>query len=77
MASGEMLDRLQANIKIVNQDPSQPLDIRTFEDAELLISQVPKDQRVPIIQAIVGLLPTLQQDPTPVVNLLIRYDTNR
>lgn len=71
--SDDLLDRLQTNIKAISQDPSTPLESRTFEEAELVLAkQLSQEQSVSIIQSVVGLLPNLQQDPTPAVNLLIR-----
>jgi hypothetical protein len=71
--SGDVLQRLTANINAVTQDASVPLETRTFEEAELILPrQIQQQSRIGLIESLVGLLTTLQQDPTPATNLLIR-----
>ncbi len=72
-AGGDIYTRLLSNIKAVTEDPTTPLDTRTFEEAELVLAnQLSEDKQTTLLLALVGLLPTLQQDPTPAANLLIR-----
>ena len=71
--SDDLQNRLLSNINDATQNPSTSLDVRTFDEAELLLPKtLQPDQQLRIIQALVGLLPTLQQDATPVVNLLLK-----
>lgn len=70
----EIQDRLQQNIEAVTQDPSTTLDTRTFEEAELILPKVlEEEQRLALIQTLAALLPTLEQDPAPAINLLLRF----
>ena len=70
----EVHNRLLQNIQDVSQDPSMPVEVRTFEEAELVLPKtLQEEQRLSLIQAVVGLLPNLQQDATPVINLLLRF----
>lgn len=67
-------NRLSQNIQTVSEDPSAPLDVKAFEDAEMVLSRTLQgEERLPLIQALAGLLPTLQQDATPAINLLLRF----
>lgn len=66
--------RLSSNIEAVSQDPSTLLDVRAFEEAEIVLPKTLQgDQRVQLIQRLAGLLTTLQQDATPAINLLFRF----
>lgn len=67
-------DRLLQNIQNVSQDPSAPVDSRTFEEAELVLPKALQgEQRLSLIQTLAAFLPNLQQDATPAINLLLRF----
>lgn len=71
--SGDVLARLQQNIQSTLQDSTIPLETRLFDEAELVLpKQLQGPPAVPVIQSLVALLATLQQDPTPAVNLLLK-----
>ena len=73
-AAHDLQTRLLRNINEVSQNPSTSLEVRTFDEAELVLPKtLQPDQSLIVIQALVGLLPTLQQDATPVVNLLLKF----
>lgn len=66
-------DRLVENIEAATKDPSTPLDSRLFEEAELILPEtIPEDAKSHIVSLLSQLLPTIQQDPTPAVNLLLK-----
>lgn len=68
-----LFTRLRENLDATTEDPTVPLDQRLFEEAELVFPEsAPRDQRQAVVIALSALLPTLQQDPTPAVNLLLR-----
>ncbi|KAK3712902.1 hypothetical protein LTR37_008787 [Vermiconidia calcicola] len=70
----DVQSRLLRNIQDISQDASTPIDVRTFEEADLILAKVLKgDERLSVIQPLVAVLPNLQQDPTPAVNLLVRF----
>ena len=75
MESNELLSRVIKNIESVEEDPSIPLDVRTFEEAELVFPKtgLSADAQLGLIQKLTTLLPNLQQDATPVINLLLRF----
>jgi len=69
--------RLLQNIESVSQDQSQAIDARLFEEAELILPKTLEGaERLSLIQSLAGFLPTLQQDPTPAINLLLRFLDN-
>ncbi|SMY22108.1 unnamed protein product [Zymoseptoria tritici ST99CH_1A5] len=69
----DLQTRLADNVNAVTTDPSTPLDKRVFEEAELvLVETLSAEQRQSLTIGLSTILPTLQQDPTPVVNLLLR-----
>lgn len=69
----DMQTRLRENISAVTADPSTPLDKRLFEEAELVLAEtLSAEQRQSLVVDLSTILQTLQQDPTPVVNLLLR-----
>ena len=69
----DLVNRLLQNVHDVSQDPATSLNVRTFDEAELLFTRtMQKEQHLSVIQALVALLPSLQQDATPVVNLLLK-----
>jgi hypothetical protein len=71
--SDDLLTRLLQNVNDVSQDPATSLNVRTFDEAELLLPRTThREQHLSVIQALVALLPNLQQDATPVVNLLLK-----
>lgn len=78
MASDQSADsvqtRLGENIQAVSQDPTTPLDVRIFEEAEIALPKTLQgDERLQLIQTLASLLTTLQQDATPAINLLLRF----
>ena len=67
-------DHLLQNIRDITSDPSTPLDVRSFEEAELVLPQTLQgEQRLSLVQSVAALLPSLQQDATPAINLLLRF----
>lgn len=67
-------NRLRQNVQDVSRDPSTPLEVRAFEEAELILPKVLQgEERLSTIQTLAALLPTLQQDATPAINLLLRF----
>ncbi|KAF2167289.1 hypothetical protein M409DRAFT_66290 [Zasmidium cellare ATCC 36951] len=68
-----ILTRLTSNIETTTTTPTTPLDTRLFEEAELLLPEtLPSEEKSHLITLLSTLLQTLQQDPTPAVNLLLR-----
>lgn len=68
-----MQTRLRENIRAVAADPSTPLEKRLFEEAELVLAEtLSSEERQSLVVDLSAILPTVQQDPTPVVNLLLR-----
>jgi hypothetical protein len=67
------LDRLRQHLQQVQQDPSVALDEKLLDTAiyALVPTITPQDAQTLVLQ-IYQLLPSLQQDPTPVVRLLAR-----
>jgi hypothetical protein len=73
-ATHDLQSRLLRNIQEVSQSPATPLEVRTFDEAELVLPKtLQASQSLIVIQALIGLLPALQQDATPVVNLLLKF----
>lgn len=73
-SSDSIQARLSVNIEAVSQDQSTPLDVRTFEEAEIVLPKMLQgDERLQLIQTLAGFLPNLQQDATPAINLLLRF----
>lgn len=69
----QIFESLTSNLEANIADPSTPLDTRLFEEAELILPEtLPADGKVKLISLISQLLQTIQQDPTPAVNLLLR-----
>ena len=67
-------ERLSKNIEEVTKDATIPLDARAFEEAEIVLPKTLQgDQRLQLIQTLAGLLPNLQQDAAPAINLLLRF----
>lgn len=67
------LERLQASLTQLENDPSTSLDRRLFEECTLLpLASLPRDQNsaMQLISRLARLLPNLQQDPSPAINLL-------
>lgn len=71
----DLLNRVNEHINAVANDPSTPLNARLFEEAELVLTErgsvSTKDEQV-LVTSVSSLLVSLQQDPTPAVNLLLR-----
>ena len=66
-------DRLIQNIKGITDDSSTPVDVHAFDEAELVLPKTLQgEKRLSLVQALAGLLPHLQGDPTPPINLLLR-----
>ncbi|KAM3421640.1 hypothetical protein BST61_g2025 [Cercospora zeina] len=71
--SDSMLDKLNQSISATASDPAVPLEQRTFEEAELVLAAtLSAQENAQLVSSLSALLPTLQQDPTPAVNLLLR-----
>ncbi|KAK7524640.1 hypothetical protein IWZ03DRAFT_29731 [Phyllosticta citriasiana] len=69
------LERLPAHLDDVEQDPSHPLDTTLFDTLLPFISpQLRLDQATiqSLVQQLARLLPQLQQDPAPVIQLLTK-----
>lgn len=67
------LQEIHENIQKCMRDASTPLDVRTFDEAELILPRaIQPTDRVRTIGALAELLPNLQQDATPAVNLILR-----
>lgn len=65
--------RLAENISTSAVNPASPLDKRLFEEAELVLAEtLSAEQRQSLVVELSAILQTLQQDVTPVVNLLLR-----
>ncbi|KAI4711119.1 hypothetical protein J4E89_003683 [Alternaria sp. Ai002NY15] len=76
-ASTATLSELSEHLQKVDQDPSTPLDTDLLERCELSTntpeyrSQIWKETR-PLFLQMAALLPTLQQDPTPLTHFIIK-----
>lgn len=73
MAS-ELIARVTEGVRSVQQDPSIQLDRKLFEQAEIVLPDHDFNpaQRRSFVESLVDLIPTLQQDPSPVTSLLDR-----
>lgn len=70
--SEPLLDRLQAHLRDLETDPSTEIDDRLFESCSLALSQtISKEDSISVISQLSTVLPTLQRDPTQVIQLLI------
>ncbi|CAK3815111.1 Hypothetical predicted protein [Lecanosticta acicola] len=68
-----VLNRITDNINAATDDPTVQLDQRLFEEAELVLPEtLQSEQKHDLVVSLSALLPTLQQDPSPAVNLLLR-----
>lgn len=73
-SSDSLRARLSENLEAVTKDPTTPLDVKVFEEAEIVLPKTLRgEQRLQLIQTLAGLLPSLQQDATPAINLLLRF----
>ncbi|KAI4921800.1 hypothetical protein J4E90_000227 [Alternaria incomplexa] len=76
-ASTATLNELSEHLQKVDQDPTTPLDTDLLERCELSTntpeyrSQIWKETR-PLFLQMAALLPTLQQDPTPLTHFIIK-----
>ena len=73
MSDSDLQQRLQAHLSDVQSNPSTPLDERLFKEAEVFLATQLFSQPaelLSLITALSSLLPTLQQDPSPVISLL-------
>ncbi|KAI4626267.1 uncharacterized protein J4E87_004768 [Alternaria ethzedia] len=76
-ASTATLSELSEHLQKVDQDPTTPLDTDLLERCELSTntpeyrSQIWKETR-PLFLQMAALLPTLQQDPTPLTHFIIK-----
>ncbi|KAK4493959.1 hypothetical protein PRZ48_015145 [Zasmidium cellare] len=65
--------RLIQNIEATTTDPSTPLETRLFEEAELILPEsLAANEKAYLVIRLSNLLQTIQQDPTPAVNLLLK-----
>lgn len=68
-----LIERLSAHLQDVQASPSTPLDQEMLLEAELVLpGNVSRQQSIALIAQASVLLESLQQDPTPLVNLLLR-----
>jgi hypothetical protein len=68
-----LLDQVNSSIEATSNDPTLPLNQRALEEAELVLSEtLSPPQRQQLVASLSALLPSLHQDPTPAVNLLLR-----
>ncbi|EME41362.1 hypothetical protein DOTSEDRAFT_90231 [Dothistroma septosporum NZE10] len=68
-----VVQRLNDNINATSNDPAVALDQRLFDEAELVVTQsLPAETRLQLVASLSSLLPKLQQDPTPAVDLLLK-----
>lgn len=68
-----ILEKLNSSIAATTKDPSVPLDQPTFDEAELVLAEIlSPEQNLQLVSSLSSLLPNLQQDPSPAVNLLLR-----
>ena len=74
MASTQpVLERLQAHISAVEASPTIPLEQRLFDEAELVLpNRLAAEELLSLVRQLSMLLPQLQKDPTPAVNLLMK-----
>ena len=64
--------RLLDHLNQVLEDPNTILDVKLFEETKLFSTRnLRKDERKPLIQKLTGVLAVLQQDPSPVLGLLV------
>ena len=69
----DTLERLQAHLELVSKQPYEALDQKLLDESEFLLApRIAQDstKNAQLIQQISSLLPTLQQNPEPVINLL-------
>lgn len=72
-ATEPLLDQLQAHLEQLESDPSTELNARFFESCSLILTQtIPQDASISVITRLSKILPTLQTDPTPVIQFLIQ-----
>ncbi|KAF2233880.1 hypothetical protein EV356DRAFT_191449 [Viridothelium virens] len=74
MASdADLLNQLETHISNVQQDPATPLNEKLFESSKTFLApNVAPDTSTRLVQQLAGLVTTLQQDPTPINDLLLR-----
>ncbi|KAK7533884.1 uncharacterized protein J3D65DRAFT_556616 [Phyllosticta citribraziliensis] len=69
------LERLPAHLDDVEQNPSHPLDTTLFDTLQPFLSsqfRIEPAETQGLVQQLARLLPQLQQDPTPVIQLLVK-----
>jgi hypothetical protein len=72
-ASDDLLARVQAHLKQVEESPETVLDEKLLDTAGYtLVPLIDPSNRLQLVLGTYQLLPTLQQDPTPVVRLLTK-----
>ncbi|KAL1301748.1 hypothetical protein AAFC00_005950 [Neodothiora populina] len=72
-SSQDLLGRLQRHLDELKSDPSIEIDTRLIESCSLALPQtIPKNESIAIIKQVSEVLPTLQNDPTPVISLLLQ-----
>ena len=70
--AGMLLDRLQAHLRDLEEDPTTKLDDKLFESCSLALTQtISKVVSISIISQLSQVLPDLHNDPTPAIHLLI------
>ncbi|KAK8170993.1 hypothetical protein BKA80DRAFT_315059 [Phyllosticta citrichinensis] len=71
----DALERLPAHLDDVEQNPSHPLDTTLFDTLQPFLSsqfRIEHAETQGLVQQLARLLPQLQQDPTPVIQLLVK-----
>ncbi|KAL9092579.1 MAG: hypothetical protein Q9165_004383 [Trypethelium subeluteriae] len=74
MASdADLLNQLETHISNVQQDPATPLNVKLFESSKIFLApNVAPDASTRLVQQLAGLVTTLEQDPTPINDLLLK-----
>lgn len=71
MALPALLDQVHAHLQEVRNDSSKVLNEKLLENVDRQVTELIEDSgRESLLNQLSDLLPTLQQDPTPVVNLI-------
>ncbi|KAK6435823.1 hypothetical protein LTR95_007988 [Oleoguttula sp. CCFEE 5521] len=74
MAQPDLLGELDRHVATLVASPSTTkVDARLFNDAELILpNHISPHQTLDLVKSLAALLQTIQSDPTPVVNLLVK-----
>jgi len=70
--TGPLLGRLQAHLHDLETDPATGIDNKLFESCSLALSQtISKEDSISVISQLSKILPTLREDPTQPIQLLV------